>query len=356
MPAPLRPFVVDGAAPGAAQPARPRCGPLQRRGTDDSRGSRPRVAVRDLGRQALSHGRPPLRRRRHVFGFVGGTLCAVFDTPLRTKAEAYPNLRDYCTRLTQQYFPIQSASLEQRAAGATLPAEPATAAFSGAGASLLASSLALSCSGVKSQRGCRRSFISRWKWFLWASFASGPSAVPKTRQAPAWIACKKAERSSPALQEVQNGDTLAFLRDELADIEGVGESVLLGAAGSDRRSASGNCRTTPSSCPQSSSADASSPPAERRPRPSGAAPPPACRKPLARAQRERGLRAILEALQAQGRGRAAHAFLDGAERFGQHMQPGKPLPHSARPASISAVVHFPAAAAAPWFQHPRRRR
>ncbi len=40
-----------------------------------------------------------------VFGFVAGALCPVFDTPLRSKAEAYPNLRDYCTRLTQQYFP-----------------------------------------------------------------------------------------------------------------------------------------------------------------------------------------------------------------------------------------------------------
>ncbi len=30
---------------------------------------------------------------------------------------------------------------------------------------------------------CRRAFMSRWKWFLWASFASGPSTVPNTLQA-----------------------------------------------------------------------------------------------------------------------------------------------------------------------------
>ena len=62
-----------------------------------------------LGGKPYLMGDKPCGADATVFGFVGGTLCAVFDTPLRTKAEAYPNLRDYCTRLTQQYFPIQTA-------------------------------------------------------------------------------------------------------------------------------------------------------------------------------------------------------------------------------------------------------
>ncbi len=40
-----------------------------------------------------------------VFSFVAGALCPVFETPLRDKAKAYPNLVDYRTRLTRQYFP-----------------------------------------------------------------------------------------------------------------------------------------------------------------------------------------------------------------------------------------------------------
>ncbi len=40
-----------------------------------------------------------------VFSFVDGSLCPVFETGLRSRAEAYPNLRAYCNRLTQQFFP-----------------------------------------------------------------------------------------------------------------------------------------------------------------------------------------------------------------------------------------------------------
>ena len=40
-----------------------------------------------------------------VFSFVAGAICPLFETPLREKAKAYPNLLDYCSRLGQQYFP-----------------------------------------------------------------------------------------------------------------------------------------------------------------------------------------------------------------------------------------------------------
>jgi glutathione S-transferase len=62
-----------------------------------------------LGDKPYLMGERPCGADATVFGFVAGALCPVFETPLRTKAEAYPNLRDYCTRLTQQYFPIQTA-------------------------------------------------------------------------------------------------------------------------------------------------------------------------------------------------------------------------------------------------------
>ena len=40
-----------------------------------------------------------------VFSFLAGAICPLFETPLREKAKAYPNLLDYCSRLGQQYFP-----------------------------------------------------------------------------------------------------------------------------------------------------------------------------------------------------------------------------------------------------------
>ncbi len=58
-----------------------------------------------LGDKPYLMGHRPCGADATVFGFVGGSLCPIFETPLRAKAEAYPNLRDYCARLTQQFFP-----------------------------------------------------------------------------------------------------------------------------------------------------------------------------------------------------------------------------------------------------------
>lgn len=57
-----------------------------------------------LGDRPYLMGGRPCGADATVFGFVAGALCPVFETPVRTRAEAYPNLRDYCTRLTRQYF------------------------------------------------------------------------------------------------------------------------------------------------------------------------------------------------------------------------------------------------------------
>jgi hypothetical protein len=40
-----------------------------------------------------------------IFAFVAGTLCQHFDTPLRTEAERYDNLRRYVGRMTARYYP-----------------------------------------------------------------------------------------------------------------------------------------------------------------------------------------------------------------------------------------------------------
>jgi glutathione S-transferase len=58
-----------------------------------------------LGDKPYLMGNEPCGADATVFSFVAGALCPVFETPLHYKAKAYPNLLDYCTRLTQQYFP-----------------------------------------------------------------------------------------------------------------------------------------------------------------------------------------------------------------------------------------------------------
>ncbi|MGB8870853.1 MAG: glutathione S-transferase family protein [Rhodomicrobium sp.] len=58
-----------------------------------------------LGEKPYLMGDAPCGADATVFAFVGGSLCPVFETGLRSKAEAYPNLRAYCNRLSQQFFP-----------------------------------------------------------------------------------------------------------------------------------------------------------------------------------------------------------------------------------------------------------
>lgn len=58
-----------------------------------------------LGDKPYFMGGKPCGADATVFGFVAGALCPVFETPLRSKAEGYRNLGDYCTRLVQEFFP-----------------------------------------------------------------------------------------------------------------------------------------------------------------------------------------------------------------------------------------------------------
>ncbi len=57
-----------------------------------------------LGDKPYLMGTEPCGADATVFSFVAGVLCPVFETPLHDKAKAYPNLLDYCARLTGQYF------------------------------------------------------------------------------------------------------------------------------------------------------------------------------------------------------------------------------------------------------------
>lgn len=105
IPAPVRPIVTRLVRRGVRKA-------LHAQGTGrHTPEERTRLADRALGSlSAILGGKPYLMGDRlcgadaSVFGAVSGALCPVFETPLRTKAEGYPNLREYCERITRQYF------------------------------------------------------------------------------------------------------------------------------------------------------------------------------------------------------------------------------------------------------------
>jgi glutathione S-transferase len=43
-----------------------------------------------------------------AFAFIAGTLCPLFETPLRTAAERHDNLRQYVGRMTMRFYPDRS--------------------------------------------------------------------------------------------------------------------------------------------------------------------------------------------------------------------------------------------------------
>jgi glutathione S-transferase len=58
-----------------------------------------------LGSKPFFMGSEPAGVDATIFAFVAGTLCQHFDTPLRTQAERYDNLRRYVGRMTARYYP-----------------------------------------------------------------------------------------------------------------------------------------------------------------------------------------------------------------------------------------------------------
>jgi glutathione S-transferase len=70
------------------------------------------IAARDieslaaiLGDQPYLMGGQPCGADATAFAFAAGTLCARFETPIRSAAEAHPNLVAYVKRMLGQYYP-----------------------------------------------------------------------------------------------------------------------------------------------------------------------------------------------------------------------------------------------------------
>ena len=60
-----------------------------------------------LGDKPYIMGHQPCGADANVFAFVLGALCPVSDSGMRTSADSYSNLRNYCARLKRQYYPDQ---------------------------------------------------------------------------------------------------------------------------------------------------------------------------------------------------------------------------------------------------------
>lgn len=58
-----------------------------------------------LGDKPYLMGARPCGADAAVFAFAASALCPLFDTPIRSAAEAQPNLAAYVDRLLRQYFP-----------------------------------------------------------------------------------------------------------------------------------------------------------------------------------------------------------------------------------------------------------
>ena len=69
-------------------------------------GTRSIDAIADyLGHKPFFMGAEPTGVDTTMFAFVAGTLCPVFDAPIRTAAERHDNLKRYVGRMTARFYP-----------------------------------------------------------------------------------------------------------------------------------------------------------------------------------------------------------------------------------------------------------
>ncbi len=61
-----------------------------------------------LGGKPFLFGDYPCAADASVFGMIAGLLSPVFESPIRSAAERYPNLRAYCDRMLDHYFDVKT--------------------------------------------------------------------------------------------------------------------------------------------------------------------------------------------------------------------------------------------------------
>jgi glutathione S-transferase len=106
IPAPIRPLIISMVRRKVANNLKAQG--MGRHSTDEI----VELAKRDIDALALILGDKPYLLGdtpcgvdATVYAFVAGTLCPVFDTPIRTHAERHQNLRAYNERMREQFYP-----------------------------------------------------------------------------------------------------------------------------------------------------------------------------------------------------------------------------------------------------------
>jgi glutathione S-transferase len=106
VPAVARPIVVAMVKRSVKRNARGHGMGRHSRAEIEALGTRSIDAMADyLGDKPFFMGAEPSGVDAAMFAFTAGVLCPVFDTPLRTAAEAHDNLRRYVGRMTARYYP-----------------------------------------------------------------------------------------------------------------------------------------------------------------------------------------------------------------------------------------------------------
>src|SRR5262245_17029871 len=117
VPAPLRSLVVGMVRRQVRKNLHAQGIGRHSKGEIEALGSRAIDAIATyLGHKPYFMGSEPAGVDATMFAFAAGSLCPMFDSPLRTAAERHDNLRRYVGRMTARYYPERGEIAGCRAA------------------------------------------------------------------------------------------------------------------------------------------------------------------------------------------------------------------------------------------------
>lgn len=109
-PAPLRPFVIAFVRREVSKRLAGQGFGRHREEEIVTLGTRSIDAIADyLGAKPFFMGDEPTSVDATIYSFLCGTLCPVFETPLRAAAERHDNLKRYVGRMTARFYPEHQA-------------------------------------------------------------------------------------------------------------------------------------------------------------------------------------------------------------------------------------------------------
>lgn len=117
VPAPMRPFVIAMVRRGLRKQLHGQGTGRHSRAEIVALGTRSLAAMADyLGEKSYFMGSEPTAVDATMFAFAAGTLCPLFETPLRRAAEQHDNLKRYAARMLARYYPQYAEGARKQAA------------------------------------------------------------------------------------------------------------------------------------------------------------------------------------------------------------------------------------------------